>query len=158
LELGGGLLHYSGGTTSFQDAADANAGAFIDAQLTEHAHIRANGGYTVYSPDASASQLAPSDFTGVYGQLSVGCFFGVRRRSEASTTLSAGRAHIAEMRRRIAEVTSGGAFIVSGTKSHLVDSSLYISLARLPIFEKRHLGFPWTRGIGPLLIDGSRTS
>jgi hypothetical protein len=69
LELGGGLLHYSGGTTSFQDAADANAGAFIDAQLTEHAHIRANGGYTVYSPDASASQLAPSDFTGVYGQL-----------------------------------------------------------------------------------------
>jgi len=69
LELGGGFLHYSGGTTSFQNAADANAGAFVDVQLTENAHLRANGGYTVYSPDAAAGQPAAADFTGVYGRL-----------------------------------------------------------------------------------------
>ena len=68
-ELGGSLLHYSGATTPVPDAAEANAGAFLEAQLSEHIHLRANGGYSIYAPADSATQPPPTKFTGAYGQL-----------------------------------------------------------------------------------------
>jgi len=69
LEVGGGFLHYSGTSGPFEEAMDFNAGAFLDAQVSDHVHVRANGGYTIYSPESARSQPVPPDFTGAYGQL-----------------------------------------------------------------------------------------
>jgi hypothetical protein len=71
LELGGSLLDYSGSGAPFENATDFNGGAFVSAQITDYLHVRANGGYTVYSPSPAAGSPDPGDFTGVYGLFSL---------------------------------------------------------------------------------------
>ncbi len=71
LELGGGLLHYSGAGALFESATEWNLGPYFEARVTEHIRVRADTGYTVYSPKVAGSRPPIADFTGAYGQLSV---------------------------------------------------------------------------------------
>lgn len=87
LEVGGGILSYSGTQATFTRAYDWNVGPFLELQLTEKLRLRADAGYTVYSPEAVPSQPDPGDFTAVYGQVSL-----VHQISErVDYTLSGGR-------------------------------------------------------------------
>jgi len=66
MEIGGGFISYDGTGTSSGRAADWNAGAFVETQVTEYIRLRASAGYTVYAPEDNS---AADEFTGVYGQI-----------------------------------------------------------------------------------------
>jgi len=80
VELGGGLLHYTGTNVVFSEAKQWNAGVFFESQLSQYMHFRGSVGYTVYSPEngrftnavpGSTNSVSGSveDFTGVYAQI-----------------------------------------------------------------------------------------
>ncbi len=89
VELGGGLLHYSGTNVSFSDARQVNAGVFFESQVSQYLHFRGSVGYTLYSPDTgqSTNSNSVSDFTGIYADLSL----QHRLNRFLDYTLSAGR-------------------------------------------------------------------
>ncbi len=94
IELGGGLLHYSGASTTFTDASQWSAGCFYETQLSQYIHCRGSVGYTVYSPEAPGSlPVVPGssrvlgDFSGIYAQLDV----AHRLNAKLDYTLSGGR-------------------------------------------------------------------
>jgi len=68
-EVGGALLHYTGGNVAYSDATEWNVGMFYSDQWTEHLRVRGGGGYTVFSPDSKGTTA--SDFNGFYGQLAL---------------------------------------------------------------------------------------
>lgn len=71
VDLGGSLFHYSDVSPGqpYSDATEWNAGAFVDAQLTEHMHGRLSGGYTVYTPESADLSAQFSEYRGLYGRL-----------------------------------------------------------------------------------------
>lgn len=78
VEGGLGFVKYDqgGATNSFRglatDAMQLNGGVFCSLQLSEHFSARLDGGYTVYSPDKTATGTnAISDSTGLYFQMSL---------------------------------------------------------------------------------------
>lgn len=79
VEGGLGLVSYDhAGTTNSSpglatDAMQLNGGLFCSLQLSEHFSARVDGGYTVYSPDKTATTgtNAMSDSTGLYFQISL---------------------------------------------------------------------------------------
>lgn len=71
IELGGGLLNYSGTNASFSNAKQWNAGVFFDTQVSEYIHFRGSVGYTDYIPEDSRTTNSFHDFTGVYAQLEI---------------------------------------------------------------------------------------
>ena len=87
IELGGGLLYYSGTNAFFKEAKQWNAGVFFESQISEYIHFRGSVGYTDYSPEQSQSTNSMGDFTGVYAQ------FDIQHRINefVSYTLSGGR-------------------------------------------------------------------
>ena len=91
LESGLGLVHYdqAGGTNNFASVADAvqwNAGVFSSVQVSEHLSARLDGGYTVYSPDGTRTNLS-QEMTALYFQFSV----SHQISEHVSYSLSAGR-------------------------------------------------------------------
>jgi len=91
LESGLGLVHYdqAGGTNNFASVADAvqwNAGVFSSVQVSEHLSARLDGGYTVYSPDGTRTNLS-QEMTALYFQFSV----SHQVSEHVSYSLSAGR-------------------------------------------------------------------
>ncbi len=71
IELGGGLLHYSGTNTSFSNAKQWNAGIFFDTQVSDYIHFRGSLGYTDYAPEDARTTNSFSDFTGVYALMEI---------------------------------------------------------------------------------------
>jgi hypothetical protein len=71
LESGGGLTRYNGALAAIKLATDWNAGVFLESQPTEHVHLRARAGYTLYSPGESEAHLAAEEFTGIYARLAL---------------------------------------------------------------------------------------
>jgi hypothetical protein len=69
VEVGGALLHYTGGNISYSDATEWNAGVFYNDQLSEHVRLQSSAGYTVFSPDSTGTTA--SDFNGMYGQIAL---------------------------------------------------------------------------------------
>ena len=75
IELGGGLLSYSGANAP-PKATQWSAGTFFDTQVSDHIHFRGSVGYTVYSPDSDSASggtnAAPKkEFSGVYAQVAI---------------------------------------------------------------------------------------
>jgi hypothetical protein len=68
-EVGGSLLHYTGGTTLYNDASQWNIGALYETQVSEYVHFRGSGGYTVYSPEPGQVSSVASDYSGFYALL-----------------------------------------------------------------------------------------
>ena len=89
IELGGGLLSYSGAITNTvsRKATQWSAGTFFETQLSEFVHFRGSVGYSVYSPESSGTTAAGMDFTGVYAQIAI----SHRPNASLDYTLSAGR-------------------------------------------------------------------
>jgi hypothetical protein len=73
VEVGGALLHYTGGNISYSDATEWNAGVFYNDQLGEHLRLQSSGGYTVFSPDSTGdlTGTTASDFNGMYGHIAL---------------------------------------------------------------------------------------
>ena len=69
LESGAGLTRYNGANAAIKQAADWNAGVFLESQPMERVHLRARAGYTLYSPGQSDAHLAAEEFTGIYARL-----------------------------------------------------------------------------------------
>jgi len=69
IELGGGLLNYTGTNVTFTSAKQWNAGVFLDTPVSEYLHFRGSVGYTEYIPDTSGTTNSTSDFTGLYGEI-----------------------------------------------------------------------------------------
>jgi hypothetical protein len=86
IELGGGLLNYSGTNTAFSKAIQWSAGTFFETQVSEFVHFRGSVGYIVYSPESSGTTSA-KDFTGVYAQIAI----SHRPNASVDYTLSGGR-------------------------------------------------------------------
>ncbi len=87
IELGGGLLRYSGTNAPFRDAVQWSAGTFLDTQVSQYIHFRGSVGYTVYTPESSGPVGAGNEFTGVYAQTTI-----THQLNEyVSYTLSGGR-------------------------------------------------------------------
>lgn len=93
LEVGGGLLDYTGETTLYSNAKQWNVGGFYDAKMTEYMHLTAHVGYNVFSPESgqgtTSSQATPyqTEFGGIYAELDL-----THRLNEyLSYTLSGGR-------------------------------------------------------------------
>jgi hypothetical protein len=71
IEAGGGLFHYAQSTTSsLPDATQWNLGLFLQAQISEYFSTEFHAGYTVYSPQSSATFTNASATTGLYFDLS----------------------------------------------------------------------------------------
>ncbi len=88
IELGGGLLNYSGTNTVFSKAHQWSVGSFYDTQLSQHLHARVSVGYSVYRPDATGTLGAPgTEFSGVYAQIAI----SHRLNQYVDYTLSGGR-------------------------------------------------------------------
>lgn len=87
LEMGGGLLSYSGENTFYDDATQWNVGGFYDAQLSQYLHLAAHVGYTVYAPDANQQTTLDTEFSGMYAELDL----NHRINEYVSYTLSGGR-------------------------------------------------------------------
>jgi hypothetical protein len=85
LELGSSLLDYS--TATQPDAFQWHAGLFGEGLLSEYLRFRASTGYSVYSPDSSASPSQAEEFSGIYLQLQA----SHRLNEYFSHTLSGGR-------------------------------------------------------------------
>jgi len=71
IELGGGLLNYSGTNTLFSEATQWSLGSFFSTELSEYIHFRGSVGYIVYSPESRGTAGAGKDFTGVYAQIGI---------------------------------------------------------------------------------------
>ena len=72
VEAGGGLFNNDpSATSSLPDATQWNAGLFLQAQISEYLSTEFHAGYTVYSPQSSATFTNVSATTGLYFQLSV---------------------------------------------------------------------------------------
>jgi hypothetical protein len=87
IEVGGGLLHYTGTNIFYSDAKQWNAGVFFDTQVTDYIHFRGSVGYTDYAPENARSTNVLGDFTGVYAQVEI----QHRLNEFVSYTLSGGR-------------------------------------------------------------------
>ena len=90
LEAGGSVITYNQTTQANAAAPDAvqwNTGAFGTAQISDHISARLDAGYTVYTPDNTATNLVTSDTSGYYFSLSL----SHRVNRLLSYTLSAGR-------------------------------------------------------------------
>ena len=87
LQLGGGLLNYSGTNTPFSKSTQWSLGPFFETQISEHIHFRGSVGYIVYSPESSGTTAAGSDFTGVYAQIAI----SHRLNGYVNYTVSGGR-------------------------------------------------------------------
>jgi hypothetical protein len=87
IELGGGLLSYSGTNTAFTHAHQWSAGSFFETPMTEHMHFRGSVGYSVYTPELTGTNAAGTEFSGVYAQVSL----GHRLNQYVNYTLSGGR-------------------------------------------------------------------
>lgn len=92
VEAGGTIITYnnqtgSAGSVATPDAVQWSVGTFGTAQVSDYISVRADAGYTVYTPDNSATNLVTSDTTGFY--LSLSLSHTVNRI--LSYTLSAGR-------------------------------------------------------------------
>ena len=72
IELGGGLLSYSGTTNAPPKATQWSVGPFFDTQVSEHVHFRGSVGYTRYSPESDGTPGATvKEFSGVYAQVAI---------------------------------------------------------------------------------------
>ncbi len=71
IELGGGLLRYSGTNTAFSHAHQWSVGSFFETQVSEYIHFRGSVGYSVYTPDSSGTAIASKEFSGVYAQVAL---------------------------------------------------------------------------------------
>src|SRR5437762_178711 len=88
IELGGGLLSYSGTNTVFSEAHQWSIGSFYETQLSQYMHFRGSVGYSVYRPDATGTQGATgTEFSGVYAQIAI----SHRLSQYVDYTLSGGR-------------------------------------------------------------------
>jgi hypothetical protein len=87
IEVGGGLLHYTGTNIFYSDAKQWNAGVFFDTQVSQYIHFRGSVGYTDYAPENPQSTNVLGDFTGVYAQVEI----QHRLNEFVDYTLSAGR-------------------------------------------------------------------
>lgn len=91
VEAGGSVITYSQNlparSESIPDAVQWNAGAFGSTQVSDHISVRADAGYTVYTPDNTATNLVTRDTSGFYLSLSL----SHRVNKFLSYTLSAGR-------------------------------------------------------------------
>jgi hypothetical protein len=87
LELGGGLLSYTGKGLLYSDAKQWNVGGFYEAQLSEYMHLTAHVGYSVFSPESSQRTTFSTEFSGMYAQLDL----SHRLNEYLSYTLSGGR-------------------------------------------------------------------
>jgi len=65
IELGGGLIHYTGTNAFFIDAKQWNVGVFFQTPISEYLRFRGSAGYTDYAPEKSP------DSTGVYAQIDI---------------------------------------------------------------------------------------
>jgi len=87
IELGGGLLSYTGTNVLFSEAKQWNAGVFFETQVSEYIHFRGSVGYTDYAPEGVQATNAASDFTGLYAQMDI----NHRLNQYVDYTLSGGR-------------------------------------------------------------------
>lgn len=91
LEAGGTLINYSRRDASIPlvvpGAVQWNAGFFGSAQITDYISARLDAGYTVYTPDNTATNLVTSGSSGLYFSLSL----SHRVNQWVNYTLSAGR-------------------------------------------------------------------
>jgi hypothetical protein len=68
-ELGGALLRYEGADAG--GGIQYNAGLFSQWQVSEYIHLRASGGYMLYSPEAGQYTRLTSDYSAYYLDLSI---------------------------------------------------------------------------------------
>ena len=72
LEVGGGLIHYSGsGATNSAvtpDATQWNVGAFCTATISDYMDARLDAGYTVFTPDTTSASFSSAGISGFYLQ------------------------------------------------------------------------------------------
>ena len=91
VEAGGTLINYSqsGQSQSLPtpDALQWNAGFFASAQLSDYLSTRLDAGYTVYTPDNTATNLLTQDSSGLYLSLSL----SHRVNEHINYSLTAGR-------------------------------------------------------------------
>ena len=65
MELGVGLIHYTGTNAFFSDAKQWSAGLFFETPISQYLRFRGSVGYTDYAPEKSP------DSTGVYAQIDI---------------------------------------------------------------------------------------
>jgi hypothetical protein len=90
VEAGGSVITYSqtaGTSTPITDAVQWNAGVFSSLQLSDHISVRADAGYTVFTPNSGSTNVISTDTSGLYFQFSL----SHRVNRFVSYTLSAGR-------------------------------------------------------------------
>jgi len=91
LEAGGTLINYSqsgqASAVPTPDAVQWNAGVFGSAQISDYISARLDVGYTVYTPDTTATNLVTRDSSGFYLSASL----SHRVNQHVNYTLSAGR-------------------------------------------------------------------
>ncbi len=91
LEAGGAVITYSqtsaNNTPAIPGAVQWNAGVFGTAKISDYMDVRADAGYTAYTPDHTATNLVTSDATGLYFSLSL----AHRVNRSLNYTLAAGR-------------------------------------------------------------------
>jgi hypothetical protein len=87
LEVGGGLISYTGDNVFYSSARQWNVGGFFDTSVSEHIHATAHAGYMAYYPESSRGTVSDTDFNGVYAELDL----SHRLNEYVSYTLSAGR-------------------------------------------------------------------
>jgi hypothetical protein len=71
LEAGGSLIGNTGTNTALSDVKQWNVGSFCKAQISENIHLLGRIGYTEYSSEATGTVPTHSQFSGVYGQLTL---------------------------------------------------------------------------------------
>jgi hypothetical protein len=88
LELGGGLINYSGNNLPYSNARQWNVGAFYDTPFSQYMHLTLHAGYTVYSPETTpGTAFENTEFNGLYAELDI----NHRINEYVTYTLSVGR-------------------------------------------------------------------
>jgi hypothetical protein len=88
LELGGGLINYTGENRPYSNARQWNVGGFYDTPMSQYMHLTLHAGYTVYMPETTPlTAIDNTEFNGMYAELDV----NHRLNEYVTYTLSAGR-------------------------------------------------------------------
>lgn len=91
VEAGGTLINYSQSSTAqalaTPNAVQWSAGLFGSAQISDYINARVDAGYTVYTPDTTATNLVTQDSSGLYLSASL----SHRVNQHVNYTLSVGR-------------------------------------------------------------------
>jgi len=91
LEAGGTVINYDQktqtNTLQIPNATQWNAGGFASVQVSDYISVRLDGGYTVYTPDSSSTNLVAQNATGLYFTFSL----AHRVNRFLNYTLTAGR-------------------------------------------------------------------